>query len=66
MNVESSDIVWVVNKSKKWERYSPIDSRGSAPQRFSLTQWRILQHRDSGSDIEDVYNNFKLTVAEIG
>ena len=44
LNVESSDIVCIVNKRKKLERYSPIDCRTSAPQRFYLTQWRILQH----------------------
>ena len=33
LKVESSDIVSIVNKRKKSERY-----------RFSLSQWRILQH----------------------
>ena len=36
-------ILWIVNKRKKSERYSPIDCRTSAPQRFFLTQRRILQ-----------------------
>ena len=43
LNVESTDIVWIVNKRKKSERYSPIDCRTSDPQRFSLAQFRILQ-----------------------
>ena len=46
MNVVVSDTVWIVNKRNKSERYSPLDCRTSAPQRFFLTQWRIL-HQNS-------------------
>ena len=53
LNVESSDIVWIVNKRKKSERNSPIDCRISAPQRFSLTRWRILQQRQYLAHFQD-------------
>ena len=58
MNVKSPDIVWIVNKRKKSERYSPINCRTSVQQRFSLTQWKILQqnsekHQEFGNLAND-------------
>ena len=38
MNVESTDIVWIINNRKKAERYSPIGCRTSAPQKFFLNE----------------------------
>ena len=53
MNVEITDIEWIINKCKKAKRYSPVNCRISGSQRFSLAQCGILQH-DAGNNIEDV------------
>ena len=53
MNVEITDIEWIINKCKKAKRYSPVNCRISGSQRFSLAQCGLLQH-DAGNNIEDV------------